>query len=147
MWETFALLVICIACYRILHMCSRQACSSLVAWGVPIRPQETSPEQLRRWQERRNQVGSRIREIRRSRHLTQEALGLEAGLDPVTIYRIEWGRVSISYERLWDIAEVLEVGVAELFAAPSVSPVAEPHRRGRKKSSTRARLSVDPRTK
>ena len=93
------------------------------------------------------QVGSRIREIRLSRHLTQEALGLESGLDRSTIYRIEWGRVSISYERLWEIADVLEVPVAQLFVAPSVPAVIEPHRRGRTRSSTKSRLSVDPESK
>lgn len=128
-------------------MCHRQAHFSLVAWGVPIRPKQTSPERLRQWQERRKQVGSRIREIRLSRDLTQEALGLEAGMDRRTIIRIEWGEISISYERLWEIADVLNVGVAELFVAPSVPAVIEPRRRGRTRSSTRARLSVDPESK
>jgi hypothetical protein len=31
------------------------------------------------------------------------------------IIGIEWGRKSIAYERLWDIAEVLGVGVDDLF--------------------------------
>jgi transcriptional regulator with XRE-family HTH domain len=85
-----------------------------------------------------------IREIRLSRDLTQEALGLESGLDRSTIYRIEWGQISISFERLWEIADVLDVAVAELFVAPSVPAVIEPHRRGRARSSTKDRLSVDP---
>lgn len=126
------------------HMCHRQARSSLVALGVPTRPTQTSPEKLQRWLERRKQVGARIREIRISRNLTQEALGLEAGMDRTTVIRIEWGEISISYERLWEIADVLRVDIAELFVAPSSSPAIEPNRRGRTKSSTRTRLSADP---
>lgn len=125
-------------------MCHRQAQFSLVAWGVPTRPNQTSADRLQRWQERRKQVGSRIREIRLARNLTQEALGLEAGMDRRTVIRIEWGEISISYERLWEIADVLDVKIAELFVAPSVLPATEPNRRGRTKSSTRRRLSVDP---
>lgn len=78
------------------------------------------------------------------RDLTQEALGLEAGIDRRTVIRIEWGEISISYERLWEIADVLDVDLAELFVTPSRSPAVEPHRRGRARSSTRTRLSVDP---
>lgn len=35
------------------------------------------------------------------------------------IIGIEWGRKSIAYERLWDIAEVLGVDIGELFTPPS----------------------------
>ncbi|WP_426999182.1 helix-turn-helix transcriptional regulator [Pseudarthrobacter sp. N5] len=126
------------------HKCHRQARFSLVAWGVPTRPKQTSPDRLLRWQERRKRVGSRIREIRLGQGLTQEALGLEAGMDRRTIIRIEWGEISIAYERLWEIADVLGVDVADLFLLPSTPPAIEPHRRGRARSSTRTRLSVDP---
>ncbi|WP_459385243.1 helix-turn-helix domain-containing protein [Arthrobacter humicola] len=126
------------------HMCHRQVQLILVPWGVPTRPDQTSPDRLQRWQERRKQVGARIREIRMSRDLTQEALGLEAGIDRRTIIRIEWGEISISYERLWEIADVLRVDLAELFVVPSKPPAVEPHGRGRARSSTKTRLSVDP---
>lgn len=89
-------------------------------------------------------MGARIREIRLSRDLTQEALGLEAGMDRRTILRIEWGEISIAYERLWEIADVLKVDIAELFSIPSGPPAIEPNRRGRARSSTKTRLSADP---
>jgi DNA-binding XRE family transcriptional regulator len=115
-----------------------------VAWGVPTRHSQTPPARLLRWQERRKQVGSRIRELRIGQELTQEALGLEAGLSRVMIIGIEWGKKSIAYERLWDIADVLGVDVTDFFSDPSSTPSTEPHRRGPVKSSTRSRLSTDP---
>lgn len=31
-----------------------------------------------------------------------------------TLIGIEWGRKSIAYERLWDIAAALDVGIADI---------------------------------
>lgn len=115
-----------------------------MALGVPTRPSQITPARLQRWQERRNQVGSRIRKLRIEQELTQEALGLEAGLTRVMIIGIEWGKRSVAYERLWDIADVLGVDVTDFFSASSEAPSREPHRRGRVNSSTKRRLSVDP---
>jgi len=115
-----------------------------VALGVPTRLSQTPPDRLQHWQERRRQVGSRIRELRIGQELTQEALALEAGLSRVMIIGIEWGKRSLAYERLWDIADVLGVDVTDLFSNPSSTPSGEPHRRGRVKSNTRSRLSTDP---
>lgn len=112
---------------------------------MPTRPSQTSPARLERWQERRKQVGARIRELRIEQQLTQEALGLESGLTRVMIIGIEWGKRSVAYERLWDIAEVLGVDVTELFSVPvSPNPSNTPNRRGRTASNTRTRLSVNP---
>jgi transcriptional regulator with XRE-family HTH domain len=111
---------------------------------VPTRPSQIAPARLKRWQERRNQVGSRIRELRIEQQLTQEALGLEAGLSRVMIIGIEWGKRSVAYERLWDIADVLGVDVTDFFLASSKAPSIEAYRRGRVNSSTRRRLSTDP---
>lgn len=115
-----------------------------MALGVPTRLSQTPPDRLEHWQERRRQVGSRIRELRIGQELTQEALALEAGLSRVMIIGIEWGKKSLAYERLWDIADVLGVDVTALFSNPSSTPSGEPHRRGRVKSNTRSRLSTDP---
>lgn len=85
---------------------------------MPIRPDQTPEERLNRWSERRSTVGARIREIRLRQNLSQEALGLEAGIARNMIIGVEWGRKSLAYERLWDIAEVLGVDICELFVAP-----------------------------
>lgn len=49
------------------------------------------------------------------------------------IIGIEWGKKSIAYERLWDIADVLGVDLTDFFSDPSNTPSTEPHRRGRVK--------------
>lgn len=74
---------------------------------------------MQRWEKRRRQVGSRIRELRLLRELTQESLALEAQLGRNMVIGIEWGRKSVAYERLWDIADVLDVDILDLFSPPS----------------------------
>src|SRR3954465_6206134 len=96
-------------------------CQLLVAWSVPIRPAQTPEAQQRHWAAVRSQVGARIRELRIAQGLTQESLGLEAGMSRNMIIGLEWGRKSVAYERLWDLASVLGVGVDELLKPP-VSP-------------------------
>lgn len=115
-----------------------------MAWSVPTRPSQIAPARLQRWQQRRNQVGSRIRELRLEQQLTQEALGLESGLTRVMIIGIEWGKRSVAYERLWDIADVLGVDITDLFSGSFKAPSRQPNRRGRVSSSTSSRLSTDP---
>jgi transcriptional regulator with XRE-family HTH domain len=76
---------------------------------------------LQRWEKRRQQVGARIRELRLLRELTQESLALEARLSRNMVIGIEWGRKSVAYERLWDIADVLGVDILDLFSLPSAA--------------------------
>ncbi|WP_224094943.1 helix-turn-helix transcriptional regulator [Arthrobacter sp. StoSoilB13] len=97
---------------------------------VPIRPQQSSEEQTLRWAERRALVGGRIREIRLEQGLSQEALALESGLSRTMIIGIEWGRKSVAYERLWDIAAVLECDITELFVPARSRPSVSPYRGG-----------------
>lgn len=78
---------------------------------MPTRPSQRTAEQSRRWQTRRLKVGARIRELRLSQDLSQEALALESGLSRNMIIGIEWGRKSVAYERLWDVADVLGVSI------------------------------------
>jgi len=48
------------------------------------------------------------------------------------IIGIEWGRKSVAYERLWDIAAVLGCEVAELLTAADRPATSSPYRGGRK---------------
>lgn len=98
---------------------------------MPTRPAQSSQEQLRLWAKRRAQVGARIRELRLAQALSQESLALESGLSRNMIIGIEWGRKSVAYERLWDIAGVLSVPVCKLLEEPGEIPSRTPHRRGR----------------
>ena len=75
-------------------------------------------------------MGARIRELRSAHGLTQESLALEAGLSRNMVIGIEWGRKSVAYERLFDIAEVLGVPVSQLLDAPEELPHRHVHRGG-----------------
>lgn len=99
---------------------------------MPTRPQQSTPEQTLRWGERRALVGGRIRELRLEQRLSQEALALESGLSRNMIIGIEWGRKSVAYERLWDIADVLGVHVSDFLKEPDSPAVSTPYRGGRR---------------
>jgi transcriptional regulator with XRE-family HTH domain len=77
-------------------------------------------------------VGARIRELRLSKDLSQEALALESGLSRNMIIGIEWGRKSVAYERLWDIADVLDIPVSQLLLQPDSTASIAPYRGGRR---------------
>lgn len=96
---------------------------------VPTRPSQTLLEDRQRWEKRRQQVGLRIRELRLQRELTQESLALEAKLSRNMVIGIEWGRKSVAYERLWDIADVLGVDVLDLFSPPSDAAITRARRK------------------
>lgn len=99
---------------------------------MPTRPSQLTSEQTLRWEERRKKVGARIRELRLSQSLSQEALALESGLSRNMIIGLEWGRKSVAYERLWDIADVLQVPIDQLLSAAASEAVPAPHRGGRR---------------
>jgi DNA-binding XRE family transcriptional regulator len=89
--------------------------SSLATWGVPTRPSQTDPERARRWAARRLSVGRRIRTLRIERGLTQEALSLQSGVTRNVLIDVEAGKRGLLYERLFDLAEALEVSAWELL--------------------------------
>jgi len=63
----------------------------------------------------REQVGLNIRNLRNSRGLSQEKLGLAADLDRSYISEIELAKFSASIDVLERIAHALEVDPKELF--------------------------------
>lgn len=83
---------------------------------VPTRPSQTSPERAAAWERHRQRVGERIRSIRVSQGRTQEELALTSGVTRNLLIDVEHGRRGLLYERLYDIAEALEVPVADLLA-------------------------------
>lgn len=100
---------------------------------MPTRPHQSSEEQTLRWAERRAMVGARIRELRLEQALSQEALALESGLSRNMIIGIEWGKKSVAYERLWDIADVLGVPIGQLLVSPDSIAAVAPYRGGRRR--------------
>lgn len=99
---------------------------------MPTRPSQSTQEQTLRWEKRRLAVGARIRELRLSQELSQEALALESGLSRNMIIGLEWGKKSVAYERLWDIADALEVPIGALFNMPGSPATYVAYRGGRR---------------
>lgn len=73
------------------------------------------PEQQERWAESRRRVGANVRRLRLERGLTQEALALEAGLSRNQLIELEHGRRGVLFERLDDLAVVLQVDAGTLL--------------------------------
>jgi len=55
-----------------------------------------------------------IRRLRKQRQLSQEALGLEAGIHPTWISHIESGRINPTWGNVRRLARALQVSLAEL---------------------------------
>jgi transcriptional regulator with XRE-family HTH domain len=63
-------------------------------------------------------LGSRIRERRRDRGLTQAELGIRCDLHRTFIGSVERGERNLSILNLRRLAKVLRVSIAELFSVP-----------------------------
>jgi transcriptional regulator with XRE-family HTH domain len=63
-------------------------------------------------------LGLRIRELRRQRELTQEALAEKLGMLTPNYARVEQGRANVTVDTLVRIAHALDVELIELFRAP-----------------------------
>ncbi|MFF4617727.1 helix-turn-helix transcriptional regulator [Nonomuraea jabiensis] len=74
-------------------------------------PNSTTP----RLAELRRQFGMRLRELREGHGLTQEQLGEMADVDRKTINRIENGMYSPHLDKVFQIADALEVPTRDLF--------------------------------
>ncbi|MCV7355343.1 helix-turn-helix domain-containing protein [Mycolicibacterium fluoranthenivorans] len=83
---------------------------------MPTRPSQNSPERVAAWERRRAAVGRRIRELRQKRGLTQEQLALKSGVTRPILNEVENGKRGLLFERLYDIAEALDVPASELMA-------------------------------
>jgi len=59
--------------------------------------------------------GKRLKEIRKSKNMTQECLAETIGLEPKQICRIENGACFTTFEKLQKIAETLDVEIYEFF--------------------------------
>ena len=66
----------------------------------------------------RHTLGRRVRRLRNSAGLSQDALAGAAGIGPVTVVRLEKGEQTPRYKTLGAIAKALGVGVSELLVEP-----------------------------
>jgi transcriptional regulator with XRE-family HTH domain len=64
-------------------------------------------------------LGRRVREVRRERSWTQEDAAERLGVDVRELQRIEAGRVNMTLQSLVRMARSLGVPVRELFEAPA----------------------------
>lgn len=69
----------------------------------------------------RRAIGLRIRQLRESAGLTQEALAHAAGLGRVTLVRLENGEQSPRYETLASLARALERPIQDLLSGPEAA--------------------------
>jgi transcriptional regulator with XRE-family HTH domain len=63
----------------------------------------------------RHKLGARLKEIRKARGLTQEALAEKVDLTPQYLSRLEGGHQSPSVETVARLAEALDLELCELF--------------------------------
>lgn len=60
-------------------------------------------------------IGTKIRETRKSKSISQEQLALRTAIDRSYLGRIERGEVNITVEKLYQISQTLEVDVKILL--------------------------------
>lgn len=60
-------------------------------------------------------IGSQIRKVRKHERISQEQLALLTGIDRSYLGRIERGEVSVTVEKLAQIAHVLNVDIKSLI--------------------------------
>ena len=82
---------------------------------MPTRPSQNNPDRVASWARTRRRVGANIVAVRTDRGLTQEALALRSGISRNVLIDVEHGRRGLLYERLFDLAEALEVSVTALL--------------------------------
>lgn len=80
----------------------------------------------------RRKLGARLKEIRKARGLTQEALAEKVDLTPQYLSRLEAGHQSPSVETVARLAEALDLELCELFDFGHQGTVKEVRERLRK---------------
>lgn len=61
------------------------------------------------------EFGERLRDLRRAKDLSQEALSKKAGFDRTYVGKIERGEKSPSLHTIRELAKALDVNISELF--------------------------------
>lgn len=60
-------------------------------------------------------IGTRLKELREARKLTQQELADKAGIDIRVVGRIERGQVAVTVDTLEKVCKALEIGLSEMF--------------------------------
>src|SRR5215510_15455609 len=72
-----------------------------------------------------NLVGSRIRELRKGRHLTQTELSERIGIAQSDLSRMEQGEYKVGLDTLFKILQVFDLKMGEFFGETSPTEAAE----------------------
>ena len=64
-------------------------------------------------------IGSRLRRLRKERHLTQAELARQIGIQQSDLSRMEKGEYRVSLDKLFKILAVLDLELGEFFGEPS----------------------------
>ena len=67
-------------------------------------------------------IGSRLRRLRKERHLSQTDLARQIGIQQSDLSRMEKGEYRVSLENLFKILGVLELDVTEFFQTETARP-------------------------
>jgi transcriptional regulator with XRE-family HTH domain len=86
----------------------------LTRWEAAATVNDAGPDEVPRLDARLVALGQRVKAVRESKGLTQEAMAKRAGISVSFASLLERGARSPSFETLYDIATSLGVGVAEL---------------------------------
>src|ERR1700675_5119158 len=70
-------------------------------------------------------VGSRIRELRKGRHLTQTELSEKIGVAQSDLSRMEQGEYKVGLDTLFKVLQVFELKMGEFFGETEDLPAAE----------------------
>lgn len=73
--------------------------------------------------------GNKVREIRTSKHMSQEELAYKASISPAHLGQIERAQKNPTLNTIWQISNALDVPIHELFSelsSPEPSPEPEP---------------------
>ena len=65
--------------------------------------------------DRRRAFGAAVRERRRLLHLSQQQLATRAGIDRKTVTRVETAVGTLTMERMWRLADALDLDARELL--------------------------------
>lgn len=83
---------------------------------VPTRPSQNDPDRVAQWEYWREIVGTNIRKQRLKAGISQEELALRSGVTRNVLIDVEHGRRGLLYERLFDLADALDIPVSRLLA-------------------------------
>ncbi|QEN17035.1 helix-turn-helix domain-containing protein [Mycolicibacterium sp. ELW1] len=83
---------------------------------MPTRPSQNDPDRVAQWEYWREIVGANIRKQRLKAGISQEELALRSGVTRNVLIDVEHGRRGLLYERLFDLADALDIPVSRLLA-------------------------------